>query len=152
MTTTLMIIQAVISVLLIIVVLLQFGKGAEAGLMSGGGESFMTGAQQGNILSKATIVLSVIFMGNSILLSKIQSEKAGSSLLDNEAPIARPLNSDGEKEATKPIENSNSKEAKSNAAPQDSNSKNATEAQVKETKSKQNSKSETQKTEPSNKN
>lgn len=94
MTTTLMIFQAVVSVLLIIVVLLQFGKGAEAGLMSGGGESLMTGAQQGNILSKTTVILSILFMGNSILLAKIQSEKAGSSLLDEEAPIARPLNSD----------------------------------------------------------
>jgi len=93
MTTTLMVFQAVVSILLIIVVLLQFGKGAEAGLMSGG-ESIMTGAQQGNILSKITVVLSILFMGNSVLLAKIQSEKAGSSLLDNETPVARPLNSD----------------------------------------------------------
>ena len=94
MTTTLMIFQAVVSVLLIVLVLLQFGKGAEAGLLSGGGESIMTGAQQGNILSKATVVLSILFMGNSVLLSKIQSEKASASLLDTEAPVARPLNSD----------------------------------------------------------
>jgi preprotein translocase subunit SecG len=94
MTTTLMIFQAVVSILLIVLVLLQFGKGAEAGLLSGGGESIMTGAQQGNILSKATVVLSILFMGNSVLLSKIQSEKASSSLLDNEAPVARPLNTD----------------------------------------------------------
>ena len=94
MTTTLMIFQAVVSILLIVLVLLQFGKGAEAGLLSGGGESIMTGAQQGNILSKATVILSILFMGNSVLLSKIQSEKASSSLLDTEAPVARPLNSD----------------------------------------------------------
>lgn len=94
MSTTLMIFQAVVSILLIILVLLQFGKGAEAGLLSGGGESLMTGAQQGNILSKMTVVLSILFMGNSILLSKIQSEKATSSLLDTEAPVARPLNTD----------------------------------------------------------
>lgn len=103
MTTTLMIFQAVVSVLLIVIVLLQFGKGAEAGLMSGGGgESLMTGAQQGNILSKATVVLSILFMGNSVLLAKIQSEKAGSSLLDNEAPVARPLNSDAQTETAAP--------------------------------------------------
>jgi preprotein translocase subunit SecG len=94
MTTTLMIFQAAVSVLLIVLVLLQFGKGAEAGLLCGGGESIMTGAQQGNILSKATVILSILFMGNSVLLSKIQSEKATSSLLDTEAPVARPLNSD----------------------------------------------------------
>jgi len=94
MTDILMVLQAVISILLIIVVLLQFGKGAEAGLFSGGGESIMTGAQQGNILVKVTIVLSILFMGNSILLAKIEGKKANSSLLDSEAPIARPLNSD----------------------------------------------------------
>lgn len=94
MTDILMILQAVISILLIIVVLLQFGKGAEAGLFSGGGESIMTGTQQGNILVKITIVLSILFMGNSILLAKMEGKKASSSLLDSEAPIARPLNSD----------------------------------------------------------
>ena len=95
MTTTLMIFQAVVSILLIIIVLLQFGKGAEAGLLSGGGgDSVMTGGQQGNILTKITIVLSILFLGNSIYLAKLQSEKTSSSLLDDEAPIARPLNSD----------------------------------------------------------
>lgn len=102
MTTTLMVFQAIVSVILILVVLLQFGKGAEAGLMSGTGDSVMTGAQQGNILSKFTVVLSILFLGNSVLLSKIQSEKAGSSLLDSEAPVSRPLNSDPiEAKATK---------------------------------------------------
>lgn len=95
MTTSLMIIQAILSVLLIIIVLLQFGKGAEAGLMSSGGaDSMFTGAQRGNILTKITVVLSILFMGNSILMSKVQSQKSATSLLDSEAPIARPLNSD----------------------------------------------------------
>lgn len=95
MTDILMILQAVVSILLIVVVLLQFGKGAEAGLFSGGGgDNLMTGAQQGNILVKITIVLSILFMGNSILLAKLEGKKANSSLLDSEAPVARPLNSD----------------------------------------------------------
>lgn len=94
MTDVLMVLQAVVSILLIIVVLLQFGKGAEAGLFSGGGDSLMTGAQQGNILVKITVVLSILFMGNSILLARLEGSKANSSLLDSEAPVARPLNSD----------------------------------------------------------
>ncbi len=102
MTNTLMIFQAVVSIVLIIVVLLQFGKGAEAGLFSGGGESIMTGSQQGNILVKITIVLSILFMGNSILLAKLQGKKAGSSILDGETPIARPLNSDAMNTKTAP--------------------------------------------------
>jgi preprotein translocase subunit SecG len=89
-----MVFHIVISVLLIVLVLLQFGKGAEAGLLSGGGDASFTGAQQGNILTKITTVLAVLFLGNSILLAKIQSNKSTSSILDGEAPVAAPLNND----------------------------------------------------------
>lgn len=95
MIETLMIFQGVVSVLLIIMVLLQFGKGAEAGLMSGGGsEAVFSSAQQGNILSKMTVVLSILFLGGSVNLARLQSKQSGKSLLDSEAPIAVPLNRD----------------------------------------------------------
>ena len=97
MYTSLMVFHAIISVLLILMVLLQFGKGAEAGLLSrGGADSVLSGSQQGNILSKITVVLSILFLGNSILLAKIQSSKTSTSILDDEAPISRPLNSDAQ--------------------------------------------------------
>lgn len=97
MYTSLMVFHAIISVLLILTVLLQFGKGAEAGLLSSGGsESVLSGSQQGSILSKFTIVLSILFLGNSIFLAKVQSSKTSTSILDDEAPIARPLNSDAQ--------------------------------------------------------
>lgn len=95
MVNTLMIFHAVISVLLIILVLLQFGKGAEAGLMGGGAsDQVFSSGQQGNIFSKATIVISIIFMANCIILAKLQSSNSQRSLLDSEAPVARPLNFD----------------------------------------------------------
>lgn len=95
MTTALMILQAIISVLLIITVLLQFGKGAEAGLMTAAGsESIMSSSTRGNIMTKMTAILAVLFLGNSILLARLQDSKFQSSLLDSEAPVARPLNSD----------------------------------------------------------
>ena len=94
MINTLMVFHAVISVLLIIMVLLQFGKGAEAGLMSGGSDAVMTGAQQGNILTKITTVLAILFLGNSIYLAKLQNTNTSKSILDGEAPIAAPLNND----------------------------------------------------------
>ena len=101
MFTSLMVFHAVISVLLIISVLLQFGKGAEAGLMSGGAsDAVFTGAQQGNILSKVTVILTIFFLGNCIILAKMQSGKESKSLLDTEAPIAAPLNSDATKATT----------------------------------------------------
>lgn len=95
MTTSLMVLQAIISILLIIVVLLQFGKGAEAGLMTAAGsESIMSSSTRGNIMTKITAFLAILFLGNSILLARIQDSKFQKSLLDSEAPVARPLNSD----------------------------------------------------------
>lgn len=111
MVTTLMVFHAVISVLLIVMVLLQFGKGAEAGLMGGSSGEVFTASQQGNILSKITVVLAVLFLGNSVFLAKIQSNKSGSSLLDNEAPVAAPLNSDAAAPSAAPAAPAESKPA-----------------------------------------
>ena len=94
MTTSLMVFHAIISILLIVSVLLQFGKGAEAGLMSSASESVFTGSQQGNILSKITTILTIIFLANCIFLAKLQSGKESKSILDTEAPVAAPLSSD----------------------------------------------------------
>jgi preprotein translocase subunit SecG len=105
MLTALMIFHAFISVLLIVLVLLQFGKGAEAGLFSGGAaEAVFTSSQQGNILSKATVVLAVAFLVNSIVLAKLQANKTSKSLLDSEAPLTRPLNSDAPAGAAAPTD------------------------------------------------
>lgn len=111
MITTLMILQALTAVLLIVTVLMQFGKGAEIGLMGGGAsDAVLSGSQKGNILVKITAVLSVIFFVNSLVLAKMQSNSSSKSLLDSETPIARPLSSDAKKDAapatTAPAENS----------------------------------------------
>jgi preprotein translocase subunit SecG len=95
MTSALMVFQAIISILLIITVLLQFGKGAEAGLMTAAGsESMMSSSTRGNLMSKFTTFLAILFLGNSILLARLQDTKHQKSLLDNEKAVARPLNSD----------------------------------------------------------
>jgi len=94
MTSTLMVFQAVIAVILIILVLIQFGKGAETGLMSSVGDTTMSGATKGNILTKITVVISVIFLGNSLFLARLESNKNAKSIMDTEAPIQRPLNND----------------------------------------------------------
>lgn len=98
MYSTLMILQLIVAVLLIIVVLLQFGKGAEQGLLSGGSsDAVFTGAQKGNILSKITVVLSILFLGGSINLARIKSSVSTKSLLDSEAPVAIPLSDEAPK-------------------------------------------------------
>lgn len=103
MTTALMVFQAITSVILIIVVLLQFGKGAEAGLMTAAGsESIMSSSTRGNVMVKITAVLAIIFLGNSILLARLQDTKYQKSILDSEKPISRPLNSDAAPKAAAP--------------------------------------------------
>lgn len=103
MTTSLMILQAITSVILIIVVLLQFGKGAEAGLMTAAGsESIMSSSTRGNVMVKITAVLAIIFLGNSILLARLQDTKYQKSILDTEKPVSRPLNSDAAQKAATP--------------------------------------------------
>ncbi len=107
MINALMIFHAIISVLLVLMVLLQFGKGAEAGLISGtGSDAVFSGATGGNILTHITTVLAILFLGNSIFLAKLQSTKTSSSIMDGEAPISRPLNTDVQAskkdESTKP--------------------------------------------------
>ena len=101
MTTALMILQAITSIFLIIVVLLQFGKGAEAGLMTAAGsESIMSSSTRGNIMTKITAVLAIIFLGNSLLLARLQDSKYQKSIMDTEKQISRPLNSDAQKAQT----------------------------------------------------
>lgn len=110
MLSSFMWLQLIISALIIIVVLLQFGKGAEAGLMGGGAsDAVFSGAQKGNILSKITVVLAVAFLLNSIWLSKLQKNRTASSVMDGVTPISAPLNSDAAKKA--PVKKEEAKKA-----------------------------------------
>lgn len=101
MITGLIIFHIIVCVLLTVVVLLQFGKGAEAGAMMGQGASqaVFTSASKGNFFTKMTTFLAVAFMLNSIALTTIKSKSAGESIFDDEAPVAAPLNSDQENAA-----------------------------------------------------
>ena len=103
MISTLTIVHVIVSVLLIIVVLLQFGKGAETGLLSAasGGTNF---SPKGNLLSKTTVILSILFLGLCITLAKLRSSEAQKSLFDDQAAKAKPLNLDLGKPATEQSE------------------------------------------------
>ena len=96
MLTGLIILHIVICILLTITVLLQFGKGAEAGAMMGQGASqaVFTSSAKGNFFTKLTTFLAIAFMVNSIILTTIKTKDSNESLFDDEAPVAAPLNSD----------------------------------------------------------
>lgn len=98
MMTMLIALHVIICVLLVITVLLQFGKGAEMGAIMGGGasQSVFSSSAKGNFMTKLTTVLAIGFMVNSIVLTTLKSRESKRSLFDNEAPVAAPLNSDME--------------------------------------------------------
>ena len=98
MTTFLIVLHVVICVLLVVAVLLQFGKGAEMGAIMGGGASqaVFSSSAKGNFMTKTTSILAIAFMINSIVLTTLKSREAKRSLFDTEAPVAAPLNSDQE--------------------------------------------------------
>lgn len=98
MLSGLVIFHVVVCILLTVTVLVQFGKGAEAGAMMGSGSSqaIFTSSSKGNFFTKMTTTLAIIFMVNSVLLTTLQSKDSESSLLDGEAPVAAPLNNDSQ--------------------------------------------------------
>ncbi len=74
---TLFIVVEVLTCLLLIgLVLLQKSKSEGLGLAFGGGTGeSLFGARAGNVLSKATVVLGIVFLANSLLLGMIFAQK-----------------------------------------------------------------------------
>ena len=90
MTALLIVIHVTVCISLIMIVLLQTGKGADMGAAFGGGSSQTlfgsTGAS--SFLNKATTVVAVVFMLTSLALAYISSNRTGSSIItDTPAPV-----------------------------------------------------------------
>lgn len=90
MSLLLIIIHVVVCVALIMIVLLQTGKGADMGAAFGGGGSQTlfgsTGAS--TFLSKATTVAAIVFMLTSLALAYLSSHRTPESIMqDTPAPV-----------------------------------------------------------------
>ena len=90
MTLLITVIHVIVCIALIMIVLLQTGKGADMGAAFGGGSSQTlfgsTGAS--TFLSKATTVAAVVFMLTSLMLAYAAGNKSGKSIvMDAPAPI-----------------------------------------------------------------
>ena len=90
MSLILVVIHVLVCVALIMIVLLQTGKGADMGAAFGGGSSQTlfgsTGAS--TFLSKATTVAAIVFMLTSLTLAYVSGQKGGKSIMsDTPAPI-----------------------------------------------------------------
>ena len=90
--TLLFILQVVVAVVLIVFVLIQHGKGADAGAAFGSGSSSTVFGSQGSssFLTKVTTFLAIIFLANSLLLAYLTSQRikeVPTSLLDTSAVV-----------------------------------------------------------------
>jgi len=91
-TTILIIIHVTVCIALIMIVLLQTGKGADMGAAFGGGSSQTlfgsTGAS--TFLSRATTVVVIVFMLTSLGLAYISSHRIGDSvMMEQKAPAEK---------------------------------------------------------------
>jgi preprotein translocase subunit SecG len=90
LTILLIIIHVIVCIALIMIVLLQTGKGADIGAVFGGGSSSTlfgsTGAS--TFLSKATTVAAVVFMLTSLSLAYIAGHRPTASVVTETVPAA----------------------------------------------------------------
>lgn len=85
--TLLFVLQVLVAVALIGIILVQHGKGADAGAAFGSGSSSTVFGSQGsgNFMTKVTTILAVIFLSNSLFLAYLATQnldKAPTSLFD----------------------------------------------------------------------
>ncbi len=92
MTTVLIVIHVIVCIALILIVLLQTGKGADMGAAFGGGSSQTlfgsTGAS--TFLTKATTVAAIVFMVTSLSIAYLSSNKTGKSIMRNQPVSTQP--------------------------------------------------------------
>jgi len=75
--TILLVVQVLVAISLIGLILIQHGKGADAGAAFGSGASSTVFGSQGssNFLTKTTAILAFIFLANSLTLAYLASER-----------------------------------------------------------------------------
>jgi len=83
------ILHVIVSIGLILVVLLQTGKGAEIGAVFGGSSSTIFGSSgAGNFLTRLTTGMAIVFMITSLALGYFAGRKPSATIFDNRTPSA----------------------------------------------------------------
>ena len=88
MEIALTVFHIIVSLFLIVVVLLQTGKGAEIGAVLGGAgsQTLFGGSGGGNVLSKLTVYAAVLFMVTSVGLTYMHGAGKSESVMDSMVP------------------------------------------------------------------
>lgn len=91
MSILIVLIHVVVCVALILIVLLQTGKGADMGAAFGGGSSQTVFGSTGasSFLSKATTGAAIIFMLTSLSLAYLSARRPTSSVMSDMAPVTQ---------------------------------------------------------------
>ncbi len=90
MTLFLTVLHVMVCVMMVVLVLIQRGKGAEIGAVFGGGASSTVFGSRGagNFLTKLTTGGAIIYMVTSLSLSYLANTRATSSIFQEDAPPA----------------------------------------------------------------
>ncbi len=89
MSLIVIVIHIIVCIALIMIVLLQTGKGADMGAaFGGGGSNTLFGATgAATFLSKMTTAAAIVFMITSLSLAYMASNRGGSSILDEQPSV-----------------------------------------------------------------
>lgn len=82
MTSTLLIVQFVLAILLTIIILLQKSSSIGLGAYSGSNESLFGAKGPANFLTKATMALGLVFIINTVVLGYLFNEQRNQSVVD----------------------------------------------------------------------
>ena len=83
MTSTLLIIQFALAVVITISILLQKSSSMGLGAYSGSNESMFGAKGPGNFLAKATFILGTLFVANTLFLGYTYNQQVQKSVVDN---------------------------------------------------------------------
>jgi preprotein translocase subunit SecG len=82
-------IHIIICVTMVIVILLQQGKGADVGAVFGGSSSTVFGTSgTGNALTKVTWACAVVFFSTSIFLAYMSTRRVTGSIFEGRRPVS----------------------------------------------------------------
>jgi preprotein translocase subunit SecG len=116
MVTAIIAVHIIVCITMVIVVLLQQGKGADVGAVFGGSSSTVFGASgAGNFLTKVTWGCAVVFFSTSIILAYASTRRVTGSIFEGRGALpaqTAPASKSGPVSGTHPAPPSPAKQSK----------------------------------------